>query len=824
MLTNYFKIAWRTLVRNKVNSMINISGLAIGIASVILILMYVQDELKYDRFYHHADHIFQVNLDGKMGGEEFINGNTPAPTGATLVNEFPEMETYTRIYRPGDVLVRYEGEESAKSFFTEKRVLAVDSNFLQVFSYTSMGVDPGTCLQKPNSVVLTEQTANKYFGSHPAVGKILLLGEQRKPCLVTGVLHNLPPQASLQFDMLVTMSTYPVVKRFDWSWVWLQVSTYVQLKDNAPIDAVSMAKLQAKFPAMVKREAAKGFERIGKPFDEFIKKGGRWNLQLQPITSVHLYSAGVSSRLTTLSDIKYVYIFSIIALFIIILACVNFMNLATARASKRAKEVGIRKVLGSEKSQLVGQFFAETMLYTLFATLISLVIVSIVLAPLNNISGKDMSIDLLFRGNLWLLVVVVIIVTGLLAGSYPAFYLTAFQPSVVLKGFQLFKSGRSNFYIRNGLVVFQFTVSITLIICTIIVFNQISYTRNKDLGIDKKNLLVVTASGRLPRNEEAFRQELSKLPSVVNASVATGIPTRENFGDNYIPVPAAEDENLIRDISLSSFLIDQHFIPSMGIRILQGRNFSPEYSDSASVILNETAVKQIGWKNPVGQYLEYPGNQQKFKVIAVVKDFNTQSLHSLVSPFALFHHSSKTYDVGSSYIIVKLNAENINKTLGDIEKKWKGFSTDSPFDFSFLDADFDALYNADKRMGTIFSIFTFLSLFVACLGLFGLALFTAELRTKEIGIRKVLGASVHGLVAFLSRDFVLLVLISSVFAFPIAWWGMNLWLADFAYRIDISPWVFLIAVASTTLIALMTVGFQAFRAASANPVTSLHSE
>jgi putative ABC transport system permease protein len=823
MLKNYFKIAWRNIIRNKVNSFINIAGLAIGMACVILILLYVQDELRYDKFYKQADRIYQVNLASNDNGADFLTGNTAPAVGPALVNDFPEIATYARIYRPGDIMVRYEEGKQTENYFTEKRIMAVDSNFLQVFTYRAIEGNLSTCLQKPNSLVITEQTAKKYFGNSNALGKILLFNNERVPFTVTAILHDIPSQSSFQFDMLAPISTYPVVKFRSWNWNWLQVTTYIKLQDNMVADNAGIERLEAKFPAMVKRHA---FKSHGQSFDEFIKKGGKMDFLLQPFTSVHLYSTGMGTiaRLTTTGDIKYVYIFSVIAFFIIVLACVNFMNLSTAQSAKRAKEVGIRKVLGSEKKQLIKQFLTEAMLYSFISTLIALAIVVLSLKLFNEIAGKTLNFGSLFTNYLWLLVLGLTILTGLLAGSYPAFYLTSFQPVAVLKGIKLFKSGLGNLFIRNGLVVFQFTISTALIICTIIVFKQLQFTQNKDLGLNKENVVVIANSNRLGNNKETFRQELTKLPGVLNAAVSSSIPSKVNFEDTYVPEPASVNEHVVKEIGIPSFVVDDDFIPTLRIQVLKGRNFSRDFSDSASVVLNETAANQIGWKNPVGQYLQYPGNDQRFKVIAVVKDFNIESLHTLVTPFALFHSSSKTYDLGISYVSVRIKPGNISGNLHDLETKWKSFAPNTPFDYSFLDAEFDALYQSEQKMGSLFSIFTFLSIFVACLGLFGLAAYTAEQRTKEIGVRKVLGASVQSLVRLLSKDFIKLVMLSAVIAFPLAWWAMHKWLEDFAYRTSIGWWVFVVAGSLSLFIALFTVSVQAIKAAIANPVKSLRTE
>jgi putative ABC transport system permease protein len=824
MIKNMIKIAWRNMRRNKTHSIINIAGLGIGMCCLMLIMFYIQDELSYDRFFKKSERIYQVNLDGNMDGNEFTTGNTPPTVGPALLAEFPEIESYARIYRPGDILVSSEDRSSGGRGFTEKKVLAVDSNFLDLFNYEMLQGDVATCLSKPNSVVITEDAARKYFGNANAVGKILLFDTTRNAFIVTGVVKNIPPQSSWQFDMLATIASYPAVKRFSWSWVWLQVNTYIRLRDNVPNDKKSIAKLEAKTPDMVRKHAASAFRRIGKPYDELVKSGGKWDFKFQPLSRVHLYSSDIGSRVPQLSDIKYVYIFSIIAFFIIILACVNFMNLSTAQSAVRAKEVGIRKVLGSIKGQLIRQFLVEALVYSFIAMLVALVLVILLIQPFNSVSGKSLSPSLIFSGYNWLYITGLMIITGLLAGSYPAFYLTAFKPIAVLKRLQATKSGVGNLVIRNGLVVFQFAVSTGLIACTLVVLNQLRYTQNKNLGLDKENVIVIANSNRLGNSEEAFRQELMKMPGVIHASRTTGIPSRVNFQDSYIPEQGSEKEQLIKEISLASFVVDEDFIPALRINVEKGRNFSREFADSAAVILNETAARQIGWEDPLGKYLEYPGNSQRFKVIGIVKDFNIESLRSLIAPFALFHSSSQTYDLGSAFLTVRVAPGKLDDHLRQLESKWNSFAANTPFDYSFLDSEFAAMYRPENRMSSVFSIFTMLSIFVACLGLFGLAAYTAERRTREIGVRKVLGASTRGLVALLTKDFIRLVLLSALIAFPVAWWFMNKWLEDFAYRITIQWWIFAIAGLLAGIIALCTISFQAVKAAMANPVKSLRTE
>ena len=825
MIRNYFKIAWRNLVRNKVSSIINISGLAIGLACVLLITMYVADELSYDRFFKDTNRIYRVNIDGKMGNNQFVVGHTGPPVGLALKNNFPQVESYTRMYLPGDEIIHYENN-GQKNSVTEKSLLAVDSNFLKFFNYPLVAGDASTCLNGINSVVLTEKAAKKYFGDASPIGKTLVFDEYKTPFTVTAVLKDIPKQSSLQFELLQNTASIPAVKRFAWSWVWLQMATYVKFTPNAAADPQTIVKLEAKLPQMVATQAASAFKRIGQPFEEFRKKGGKWDLHLQPLTDLHLYSATVGTRFFDQSDIKYVYIFSAIALFIILLACVNFMNLSTAQAVKRAKEVGIRKVLGSLRKQLIKQFITEAILYSFLAALFAIGIVMLVLPAFNNIANKELSVGSFLGFKSALGILSLIIITGLLAGSYPAFFLTSLKPVSILKGSGLFRNNGSGFFTRNALVVFQFTVSTVLIICTIVVYKQLMYSQSKDLGLNKENVLVISNADRLGKNEEGLRNELAKLPQVSSATISTSLPTKNSFGDTYIPeLNAGDTHSAENNIMLASFIVDDAFIPTLNLKVKSGRAFAKDFSDSASVIVNETAVKQIGWKNPIGKMLTYPGNNnQRFKVIGVVKDFNTESLRAEIAPFALFYTTSNTYNIGTSFISVRIKAGDYAAAIESIERKWKEFAPTTPFDYSFMDAEFDKLYKSDQVMGKVFTVFTAQSVIVACLGLLGLAIYTAEKRMKEISIRKVLGATVPNLVTMLSTDFLKLIIIASILAFPIAWYAMSKWLQGFAFRTDISWWVFALSAGVTILIAVITISYQSIKAALTNPGVSLRSE
>ena len=517
MFRNNLVIAIRTILRNKTNSVVNIAGLAIGLACVILIALYIQDERKYDRFFKNADRIYQVDMDAMMGGQGGLLSNTPPAVGPALQKTFPEIEAYTRFYVMGNEVISNSADNKTKKLFTEKHLLSVDSNFLQIFDYAIKKGDAKTCLQKPHSIVLTETTAEKYFGKADPVGNYLVLDEYRQPFEVTAVLKDIPKQSTIQFDLLIPTSACPPVQRFSWSWVWLQMNTYVLINKNMSSDPASINKLVTKFPEMVKVQAAPAFRRIGQPYDEFVKKGGRWNFFLQPLTEVHLYSANIGSQfLYTLSDIKYIYIFSAIALLIIILACVNFMNLSTAQSVTRAKEVGIRKVLGSEKKQLIRQFLVEALVYSFISAIFALILVLFCLPAFNAVAGKTLYFSSIFQSGIWIFILLLTILTGLLAGSYPAFYLTSFNPVAVLKG-GVFRKSFSNLLIRNGLVVFQFTISIALIICTIILFQQLRFTQTKDLGLKKDNVILIPNVEKMTaKEEETLRQEMQTIPGVLS--------------------------------------------------------------------------------------------------------------------------------------------------------------------------------------------------------------------------------------------------------------------------------------------------------------------
>lgn len=810
MLTNYLKIALRNLLRQKAYSFINIVGLAVGMACCLLMILYVQHELSFDRFHTNADHIYRVNLSAKMGEMDGVSGGTPPPIAERLRLDFPEVERVTQIFPLRTSTVRYKDK-----VFIEPDVLATDEHFLQMFTFKLLAGTPNALLKEPGTAVITQSIAEKYFGKEPAVGKTMTLFNENREFKIVAVIENPPSNAHFSFGVLTSISSFRVVKYFDWSWVWCQIITYVQLREGA-----SARALEAKFPQMVEKYAPAAFDRIGQSFAELKKQGGHWDFLLLPMTAIRLHSDRVENPLGVTGSIVYVYIFSAAAALIILLACINFMNLATARAARRAKEVGIRKSLGIARKQLIMQFLSESMLMSVLAMLCALCLTEFALHPFNVLSGKTLTLDFIANPLLGVSTIVLTFIVGIASGSYPALYLSSVKPVEVLAG--RLRLGVRSSGLRNTLVVFQFAVSVCLIVCTIGVYSQLEFIRTMNVGFDKENVMVIDNANRLGEQKESFRQSLLGQSPITKVSFSTTLPGRGSFLDFYKP-----EASSLKDLTLSSYMADEEFIPTLGLQIVKGHNFSKESpADCESgVLLNEDAAKKIGWADPIGQYITYPGgNNAKFKVIGVVKDFNAESVHTQIAPFAIFHQASKTYNIRSSCVVIRVRAGQAQAAVKAIELQWKNFTGEAAPEYSFMDEDFDRQYRSEQRLGKVLGAFTVIAIFIACLGLFGLSAFMAESRTKEIGIRKVLGASVASIIALLSKDFLKLVLVAIAIAVPIAYWAAGLWLQDFAYRVDLPWWVFASSGAGAVVIAFLTVAAQALRAAQSNPVNALRSE
>ncbi|HUF09639.1 MAG TPA: ABC transporter permease, partial [Rhodothermales bacterium] len=724
MFWNYVRTAFRQLRKHKAYASINILGLAIGLAGCLLILRYVTDELGYDSFHEHGEQIYRMNWDFNWAGSEGVGPGTPPPLAARLEADIPEVVKATRVYPVSPMVVRHRDR-----FFVEDRIRAVDPTFLDVFSFDMTSGNPTEALNAPNSVVLTTETARKYFGEESPIGKTITIGESgeflgrpySETFTVTAIVADPSQNSHIEFDLLTSMSSHPQVAYFDWSWVWMQVVTYAVVSP-----AASIADLEGKLVDVVATHAPDAFRRVGFSYDDLIASGGRWNFVFQPLSDVYLGSADIGNRLGPIGNRDYLTIFSIIAGFILLIGCINFMNLATARSVTRAKEIGVRKVLGSVRRSLMGQFMTEAMMYAVLAMLLAIGIAALLIGPFGDLTGKELEWTLLHPT--WLPAAIVILtgLVGFLAGSYPSLYLSAFRPIEVLK--TRLTTGRDGISLRHGLVVFQFAISITLIACTLIVQKQIRFFGETDLGFDKESVLVVSNQNhRLGDQAAVFKEEAERRAGVVSASLTTGVPPYYGFQDQYEP-EGRDGERL----DLISYMVDNDFEEALDIDIIEGRGFSDEFETNAtSVILNETAVARIGWEEPIGRIVTYPGGQATYTVIGVMRDFNFLSMRQPIVPFALFHEASESYGIPDSYVVVRVRPDDLEATIANLQSDWERIAPGTPFEFSFLDENLDAEYRAEQRLGSLFLIFAGVAIFIACLGLLGLAAFTVQRRTKE---------------------------------------------------------------------------------------------
>lgn len=805
MISSYLKIALRSLWNKKAFASINIFGLAIGLATCMLILLFVQHELSYDRFNRNADRIFRVTLHGRIGGNDINIAGASAPAGPALLRDYPGVEAYARLSSSGTFLVK-NGEKR----FLEERVIFTDSNFFNFFSIPLLKGDVNTVLKEPKTVVLTRSMALKYFGNQDPIGKSLDMGNIGA-FRVTGVCEDVPSNSHFHYNFFGSMKSVTLGDK----WLSSGAHTYILLRNGYPVE-----KLSAQMPQMVRKYIGPEIQEfLGMSYDEYLRKGDKFGLGLQPLTDIHLTS-NLENELEGNSNIKYIYIFTVIAAFILLIACINFMNLSTAGSAGRAKEVGVRKVMGSVRQQLMAQFLIESVLVTFFALLVALVLVVLLLPGFNDLAGKQFDLQSILNARMIGYALAGCLIVGLLAGSYPAFFLSAFRPVAVLKG--SIQAGVKSGWLRNTLVTIQFVVSIVMIIGTMVVYQQLRFIQNKNLGFDKEQVLILHDTHLLGDKAKTFKEQLRSLSAVSSVTLAGYVPAgnSNNGTDGFLPENA---DNNITPYRFTTYQVDEDYLKTLGIGLVAGRNFSKAFGgDSASVLINEAAVKQFGWKDPIGKRIRTIGNgtpesKRFYTVAGVTKDFHFRSMHERIAPLVMFYG-------GDQYqIAVKIKTNDIPGVLKTLEKTWKA-TTDNPFGYSFLNERFNNMYESEQRVGRLFGIFAGLAVVIACLGLFGLAAFTTIQRTKEIGVRKVLGASVWSIVSLLSKDFVKLVGIAIVIGSPLAWYGMNTWLSDFAYKVSIEWWVFLVAGVLAVSVALLTVSFQSIKAALVNPVKSLKSE
>jgi putative ABC transport system permease protein len=789
MLKNYLKIAFRNLLRHKGFSFINIFGLGIGMASSILILLWVTDELSYDKFHNHHENLFRIT--SSLPELNVHAAVSSAPLAQAFTQQLPEVKKAVRVGGLYSELL-----EVGDALFDEKRIVYADSNFLQFFSFPMKAGDARTALLQPQSIVVTDAMARKYFGDHDPIGKVIRRAHQ-DDLTVTGVL-DIPENSHLQFDFLIPMSFLARSNRDLKENIWdnFNFYTYVYLDDKVAASEAEQKTLAEKFTDIYKAN----------------EPNLKVHFALQPLTRIHLHSKFIAD-LPGHGNIQYVYIFSVVGLFILAVACINFMNLATARSARRAKEVGLRKVAGAVRFQLVRQFLAESSLIAFVSLALAIAIVFVVLSAFNDLSGKNLAISFL-NYKLVIMLLGITFITGLLAGSYPAFFLSSFVPAAVLKG--NLKSGAKSATFRNVMVVIQFTVSITLLVGTTIVYNQLQYIKNKNIGFDKENLIYAPMTGALWTKYQALRTSLEENPMTSDFAIVSDLPTLISNATIGVEWPGKDPD---AQPLFTNVAVDENAIDLLKLTLLAGRNFSEDIAaDSVNLIVNEATLKTMNMKveDAVGSSITLWGN--KGTIIGVIKDFNFQPLQKSIEPLLL------RFNRWGGIALLKTKPQQTEATIEQLGNIFKKLNPEYPFTYNFVEEDLDKMYRAEQRLGTLFTIFAGLAIFISCLGLYGLSAFLAERRTKEIGVRKVLGASVPHIVFLLSRTFTKPILIAMLIATPLSWYAMDQWLSGFAYHVSISWTVFLLSFLISLTIAWGTVSFESIKAAIADPARSLKDE
>lgn len=797
MIRNYLKIAFRNLWKNKATSFINIFGLTIGLCSCLLIGLYIQHELNYDNFQQKGNRIVRVIMAYKFdGGAEMKKGNfTSARVAPIFKQTFPEIESAVRVTKWSKV-VHYRDK-----LIDEKSFMYADPSFFNIFSFRLLQGQSNEVLKAPNQVVLTESTARRYFADENPMGKVLKVGTDTTLYLVTGVMPDCPSNSQIKFDFLASWSSLGLADEEKTYWD-ANYTTYFLLKNEGAI-----ASLQAKITPFMQKEMS--------------GSGATVNFDLEPFKKIHLYSPYEGFEPN--NSITYIYILEAVALLMLIIACFTYVNLNTARSMERAREVGVRKVIGAEKSQLFWQFIGESVLLCTISTVLSIGAAALLLPVFNQLTDKQLSIEAFFSLQFICGAFLLIVLVSLLAGTYPALILTNFQPVRVLKG--SFKNTGSGQWVRKSLIVFQFSISVVLIISTFIMQKQLNYIQNKRLGYDRDKVLVLPMDNKMMNNIDLIKQEFKSNHNVISVARCTNLPTNILSGYNMRSSTMPQNQQ----IAVTANVVDEDFVNTIGLQLTSGTNFTQQDIKDVSFpdqsknifhfILNESAAKQLGWtpEQAIGKKMFLDDSRPGY-VKAVVKDFNFESLHNAIRPLVLFPERR-----GRS-LLLKLSGKDLRQTISSIESKWKELVPYWPFEYHFLDEDFNKLYSSELRLGKVLTIFASIAIALACLGLLGLSSYTAKQRFKEIGIRKVLGASVSNIAALLSVDFVKLVFVAIIFSTPVAWWVMSKWLQGFAYKTAMSWWVFLFAAGAAVLIAIATISFQAIKAALTNPVKSLRSE
>jgi len=806
MLSNLIKYSLRSFKRQRAYIIINILGLSIGIACSLLIALFVINEAGYDRYNVKKDRIYRLVLNGKIGGQEFVGAYTCAIIGPTMLNEFPEIENFLRMTGRGPTVVEYKDLT-----FTDDHVVEADSTFFEFFSIPVLKGDPKNMLNAPRKAVLSESTARKIFGDEDPIDKAIRIGNDTSRYIISGVMADIPGNSHFEANILTSFMTNPRSQ----SPIWLSnsFSTYLLLKPNT-----SYVTVDEKIPAMLEKYVGPEIQQfMGITLEDFAAQGNKYMFFLQNLTNIHL-DPSIQQEFKAASDPKYLVIFGSISILIVLIAAINFMNLATAQASRRSKEVGIKKIGGSTRGILTTQFLSESFIITFISLIIALIIIWITLPYFNNLLGADLSLDL-FAG--WYVIPVLILFTllvSLMAGSYPALFLSSFSPYEVLKG--NVHGSRYNGTLRRILVVFQFAVSILLITGTLIMYRQIYYMINKDVGFNREQMLVINRAGALENRVEAFRDAVKEIPGVINIASSTAVPGRNNNLNGY-GLEGRQEESFL----MTTNWIDYDYLDTYEMNLTEGRNFDRLFTtDREACIINESAAKNFGITDIESTRFikpEEPGNFTYLQVIGIVKNFNFESLRNPIQPYIFCF---KGDDNPWGYVTVKLSAQNYQHTITEIEKRWQQFTSNDPLQYYFVDEDFEQMYIQEKQNAQLAVIFSILAVFVAALGLFGLTSFTVEQRTKEIGVRKAMGSSVAGIYYVISREIFLLVSISAIIAWPLIYFIANRWLENFYFRINPGAISFLSGLFIAICIALITVSYRIMKAARANPAQSLKYE
>ena len=811
MIQNYFKIAIRNLTRNKGYSAITIFGLALGFAISLLCMLYVKDELNFDRHNLKADRIYRINSDLTNSGKSLQGAASPTPMAETVKRDFPEVEATTRLGKFSSQLVK-----SDRAILREQAIIYADSSVFDVFTIPMIAGNTKKALTDPQSVVISESMAEKYFGTTDALNRTLIFdtNDARK---VSGIMRNIPEQSHFQADFLLPL--YETKDAKVNKWTNHIFNTYVVLKPGT-----DPALVDKKFEKIVQTYMDPALRKFfGKSLAESRSSGNDFKYSLMPLLDIHLYSDR-QGELAANGSIEYFYIFLAIGLFILLIAIVNFINLTTARSVKRAREVGVRKVMGSDRSVLVLQFLSESMLTTFLSLAAGAILLYALLPYFNQLAAKNLSLPDAVNPKSICFILAGTLLTGILAGIYPAFYLSSFKPVSALKGgLKLFNKREG---MRSYLVVFQFSISILLIIGTLLINQQLNFIRTKRLGFDKEQVLIVKTGQSSASDVLTFKNEAVKNAGVASGSVSGFLPVvSQRWNDMWYPKEQTEQQFAV---NMQEWMVDADYVKTLGLELVKGRNFKEgSVADQQGVLINESAAKKFAYENPVGKTLRKTGEETAI-IIGVVKDFHYESLRNQIEPLGLFISSNalgqSVEKASFESVSFRLNPGNLSSELSSLRKTWEKIAPGRPFEYSFLSEDFDAMYRSEQRIERLFTAFASVAILIACLGLFGLSAFSAEQRTKEIGVRKVLGASVVSITTLLSGEFLKPVLVAILIASPAAWYAVNLWLKDFAYKTEIQWWVFVLAGGSTVFIALLTVSFQSIKAALTNPVDSLKSE